>query len=120
MEFEWAEHVLMESVRWLRLLIEAAGVLVIAVGAVMALRSAWAPVCPPGADRFLCIRLTLARYLALALEFQLAADVLSTVLSPTWEDLGKLAAIAAIRTTLNHFLAKESRELSDGVGVLAR
>ncbi|HEX8734909.1 MAG TPA: DUF1622 domain-containing protein, partial [Pyrinomonadaceae bacterium] len=53
------------------------------------------------------IRLTLGKYLALALEFQVGADILSTAIAPTWEQIGKLAAIAAIRTLLNYFLSKE-------------
>jgi uncharacterized membrane protein len=53
------------------------------------------------------IRLTLGMWLALALEFQLAADILSTTISPSLEALGKLAIIAVIRTFLNYFLTKE-------------
>ncbi len=109
--FELAEHLLQQGVQWLRLLVDAAGVFVVAVGVVMTVKTAWAsPGQAAGADRFGLMRMTLGRYLALALEFQLAADVLATMLSPSWQDLGKLAAIAAIRTGLNHFLAKESRE----------
>ncbi|WP_229440758.1 DUF1622 domain-containing protein [Massilia sp. BSC265] len=48
-----------------------------------------------------------ARYLTLALELQLAADILSTSVSPSWDQIGKLAAIAVIRTALNYFLNKE-------------
>jgi uncharacterized membrane protein len=55
-------------------------------------------------------RLTLARYLALALELQLGADILSTAVSPSWDQIGKLAAIAVIRTALNYFLLRELRE----------
>jgi uncharacterized membrane protein len=53
------------------------------------------------------VRLTLGRYLALGIEFQLAADILKTAVSPTFDDIGMLAAIAAIRTVLNYFLAQE-------------
>lgn len=53
------------------------------------------------------IRLLLGRFLALGLEFQLASDVLSTAVSPTFVEIGKLAAIAAIRTVLNYFLAQD-------------
>lgn len=63
----------------------------------------------PTAD-FTAIRLVLARYLALALEFQLGADILSTAIAPSWEQIGKLGAIAVIRTALNYFLAREMRE----------
>jgi uncharacterized membrane protein len=52
-------------------------------------------------------RLTLAQWLALALELALAADVLRSVVAPSWGDIGKLAAIAGLRTGLNYFLEKE-------------
>lgn len=48
-----------------------------------------------------------AVWLLLALEFQLAADVLRTAIAPTWDDVGQLAAIAAIRTVLNFFLERD-------------
>jgi uncharacterized membrane protein len=53
------------------------------------------------------VRLLLGRFLALGIEFQLASDILSSAVSPTWEDIGQLGAIAAIRTALNYFLAQE-------------
>ena len=59
---------------------------------------------------FTAIRLVLARYLALALEFQLGADILSTAIAPSWQEIGKLGAIAVIRTGLNYFLSREMDE----------
>lgn len=53
------------------------------------------------------VRLRLARWLAVALEFELAADILRTAIAPTWDEIGKLAAIATLRTLLNYFLQKE-------------
>lgn len=53
------------------------------------------------------VRLRLGRWLALALEFLLAADILRTAVAPTWSEIGQLAAIAAIRTALNFFLQQE-------------
>jgi uncharacterized membrane protein len=53
------------------------------------------------------LRLRLARWLAVALEFTLAADILRTAVAPSWDDIGKLAAIAALRTLLNFFLQRE-------------
>jgi len=53
------------------------------------------------------VRLRLARWLAVALEFALAADILRTAVAPSWDDIGKLAAIAALRTLLNFFLQRE-------------
>lgn len=53
------------------------------------------------------IRLGLGRWLALALEFLVAADILSTAVAPTWDEIGKLAAIVLLRTALNFFLERE-------------
>ena len=44
---------------------------------------------------------------AVSLELLLGADVLATAVAPTWDEIGKLAAIATIRTVLNFFLEKE-------------
>lgn len=56
------------------------------------------------------IRLTLGRWLAVALEFELAADILNTAVTPSWNDIEKLAAIAALRTALNYFLEREIQQ----------
>ncbi len=53
------------------------------------------------------VRLRLGRWLAVALEFELAADVLRTAVAPTWNEIGQLAAIVVLRTLLNYFLQKE-------------
>ncbi len=57
------------------------------------------------------IRLELALALALSLEFLLAADIVATAVSPSWDAIGKLGAITGIRTFLNFFLQKEVQEL---------
>jgi uncharacterized membrane protein len=62
-------------------------------------------------DFYHTIRLNLGLSLALALEFLLAADIVGTAVTPSWESIGLLAAIAGIRTFLNYFLHKEVREL---------
>ena len=48
---------------------------------------------------------------AVSLELLLGADVLATAVAPTWDEIGKLAAIAVIRTTLNYFLSESSQLL---------
>ena len=48
-------------------------------------------------------------WLLLGLEFELAADVVRTAISPTWNDIGQLAAIGVIRTFLNFFLERDLR-----------
>lgn len=46
-------------------------------------------------------------WLLLGLEFELAADIVRTVIAPSWTEIGQLAAIGFIRTFLNFFLEKD-------------
>lgn len=58
-------------------------------------------------------RVRLGYWVALSLEFLLAADVLKTAVAPSWNDIGQLAAIATIRTALNYFLERDINRLPD-------
>lgn len=55
------------------------------------------------------IRIEFGSSLTVALELLLAADILATAIAPTWDDIGKLASIAVLRTALNYFLERELR-----------
>lgn len=91
--------------------VEAGGAVVIFVGAVIAFgRFIVVSVRREGMDPFAPVRLDLGRFLALGLEFQLAADILRTAVAPSFTELAQLAAIAAIRTALNFFLGQEIKE----------
>lgn len=50
-------------------------------------------------------------WLLLGLQFALAADIVRSAIAPTWDEIGKLAAIALIRTFLNFFLERDIMEL---------
>lgn len=102
-------------VEWIRLIVEATGALIVSLGFVVSLATLIRVQVKERTAEFTRVRLILARYLALALEFQLAADILSTSISPTWERIGRLAAIAIIRTGLNYFLSKEMKEERKGI-----
>jgi uncharacterized membrane protein len=103
-----AESALQDVVGLLVTVVEACGAAVIIVGAVWAfLQFLRVSVTQREAAQFVPIRLTLGRFLALGLEFQLASDVLRTAVAPSFRELGQLAAVAAIRTALNYFLARE-------------
>ena len=91
-------------------LVEAAGAAVIAVGAAVAFALFVVALARRRTRGFVRVRLLLGRFLALGLEFQLAGDVLRTAVAPSFEEIGQLAAIAAIRTALNYFLAREIAE----------
>ena len=56
------------------------------------------------------IWLEYARYLVAALTFQLAADIIETSISTSWEAIGRLGAIAVIRTFLEFFLGRDVAE----------
>jgi len=124
-QFVTAESIIVEAVRWLRLTIETTGATIIALGLVLALTAfvrRFSERNDPGnaTEGYNGVRLTLARYLALALEFQLGADILSTAIAPTWDQIGKLGAIAVIRTALNFFLGREMREETERAGMRRR
>ena len=52
-----------------------------------------------------------AHWLVAGLTFQLAADIIETSIAPTWDDIGRLTAIAVIRTFLNFFLERDLSEV---------
>ncbi|RWP92256.1 DUF1622 domain-containing protein [Mesorhizobium sp.] len=54
-----------------------------------------------------------ARWLIAGLTFQLAADIIETSVAPSWDDVGRLGAIAVIRTFLNFFLERDQREIRE-------
>jgi uncharacterized membrane protein len=93
----------------LRVLLEFISVVCVGVGLLVALRQALRMRLRRrrGARPFNSIRLTFGSWLSLALEFQLAADIVSTTTAPSQENLIKLAVVAVIRTFLNVFLARE-------------
>ncbi|TVQ94505.1 MAG: DUF1622 domain-containing protein [Deltaproteobacteria bacterium] len=101
------EDWVIEGVGWLRLVVELFGAGVIALGVVAAAIGVVRVLITHRDESFHHVRLDLARYLALALEFQLAADILGTAIAPTWDQIGKLGAVAVIRTGLNLFLMHE-------------
>jgi len=92
--------------------IDAAAVLIIVVGTlemfIACVRSVFNP-SPTGRD----LRdgyLRYARWLMAGLTFQLANDIIISARAPSWDDIGRLAAIAFIRTFLNFFLERDIAE----------
>ncbi len=111
MENLFGEEALNSVVDVLVRLVEAAGALVIFVGAVQGFfRFLVVTARTREAEHFVPVRLDVGRFLALGLEFQLAGDILRTAVAPTFSEIGELAAVAAIRTALNYFLGREIRE----------
>jgi uncharacterized membrane protein len=53
------------------------------------------------------------RWLVAGLTFQLAADIIESSITTDWEALGRLGAIAVIRTFLNYFLERDLEEVRE-------
>ena len=101
------EELLITTVGYLRLAIEAVGAAVVGIGALSTTYLYALSLLGLRNYTNTQIRLHLGRYLALGIEFQLGSDILGTAVSPTIEEVGLLAAIVVIRTVLNYFLSKE-------------
>lgn len=110
------EETITNVVLGLKLFVETVGALLIGVGAILTLVRFLRGLAHPSIRAYESTRLLLARFLSLGLEFQLAADILGTAVSPSWSQIGKLGAIAVIRTGLNYFLAREMKEEEEAVG----
>jgi uncharacterized membrane protein len=100
------EH-LITAVGYLKLVVEAVGAAIVGFGALATVAVYVLSVLGIRKRSYTEIRLFLGRYLALGLEFQLGADILSTAVAPTFAEIEILAAIVVIRTALNYFLSRE-------------
>lgn len=108
------EEYFKEVAGWIALGVESIAALVIAYGAVEAfvgLLIHRATVVHKRRQVFLRFGV----WLLLGLEFELAADIVRSAISPTWSDIGQLGAIAAIRTVLNYFLERDIREFDESL-----
>jgi len=103
------ESYAMEVVQWVRLIAELISILIIVIGIIVTVYKGLRLYRLSSADAYNLVRFTFSRYLVMALEFELAADIMGTAISPTWDQLGKLAVIATVRTFLNFFLQYEMK-----------
>ncbi len=94
------------------MIIHVMALLVVAFGTVQAfVRSLHAMYSPSATgEEFHRAYVQYARWLVAGLTFQLAADIIETAFAPGWDEIGRLAAIAVIRTFLNFFLERDLAE----------
>jgi uncharacterized membrane protein len=105
------ESMVQEIALYVSLGIELIAIAVIAVGVLVAVIGiARVRMLPTtiSADRLVWMKF--ARWLVAGMTFQLAADIVSTSVAPTWDQVGHVAAIAAIRTFLSFFLDREMED----------
>lgn len=103
------EAIFRELAQAIALGLEAAAVLIITLGSIDALggiaRMLRGSISTHGRRKEVWRRF--GTWLLLGLEFELAADIVRSVIAPTWMEIGQLGAIAVIRTFLNYFLEKD-------------
>lgn len=103
------EETLRQIANIISLCLEAVALLAIVLGAVQAVVSMTRVMLTRQADghakRLAWIEFS--RWLIAGLTFQLAADIVRTMVVPDWDDVGRVAAIAVIRTFLTHFLDRD-------------
>ena len=94
-------------------IIQIMALLVVAYGTIQAFVHSLRAMVNPSATghRFQLGYIQYARWLIAGLTFQIAADVIETSIAPTWEEIGRLGAIAVIRTFLNFFLERDLAEV---------
>ncbi|MEX0589384.1 MAG: DUF1622 domain-containing protein [Cyanobium sp.] len=93
----------------LRDVLELLSLVTVLLGLVVTLRQGWLSWRRRlrGSAGFRGVRITFGSWLAMALEFQLGADIVATSTSPTGAHLVQLSVVAVIRTLLNVFLARD-------------
>jgi uncharacterized membrane protein len=103
-------------------IINAMALLIVAFGTAQAFaRCALAMFVEPPSDRdFHVIYVRYARWLVGGLTFLLAADIIETAFSPSWDEIGRLAAIAVIRTFVAFFLERDLAEQEKRVADVQR
>jgi uncharacterized membrane protein len=100
-----ATNVAVDAIDWLALIL-------IVVGAVEAFfQGLWTMFASSDGHHEREVWLRLGRWLVAGLTFQLAADVLETAITTSWDEVARLGAIAAIRTFLNYFLERDLGEI---------
>ena len=103
------EELLRGLAHYVALAAEGIAILIIAVGIIEALIGIVRVMAKPAATNMekRTVWLSFAQWLVAALTFQLAADIVSTSFSPTWDEVGRLGIVAVIRTFLSYFLDHE-------------
>jgi uncharacterized membrane protein len=96
------------------LLIDFAAMIVIVIGTVEVLiNAARVMLGPASGHERREVWLRYASWLVAGLTLQLGADIIETSITTSWEAVGRIAAVAVIRTFLNYFLERDLAEVRE-------
>jgi uncharacterized membrane protein len=104
---------------WVSLTLEVISVMCIVIGLIVSLMLVFKLMKDTKTPLHNRVRMKFGGWLALALEFQLASDIIKTTVNPTYENLIIVGAVAVIRTFLNYFLSRELKEEIESQRVFA-
>lgn len=107
---EWLIAITQQAV----VIIDFMALIVILIGTFEAfIRGGWVLISKRSGHERRDVWLRYARWLVAGLTFQLAADIIETSITPSWEEIAKVGAIAVIRTFLNFFLERDLDEVRE-------
>ena len=100
---------------WLIAILNIASIIILLVGIFLVLKNLfdWHPLKKDYEQRKFRhaeVRKLLASYILLSLEVLVVADIIESVIKPTWTDILKLAVIIIIRTIISYFLNLETQD----------
>lgn len=100
---------------WLIAILNIASIIILLVGIFLVLKNLfdWPPLKKDYEQRNFRnaeVRKLLASYILLSLEVLVVADIIESVIKPTWTDILKLAVIIIIRTIISYFLNLETQD----------
>ena len=111
------EIILTTAIGFLVPLVEACGALVIVIEVLRTIVLYLISVFKNRPRQPISLRIRLGQSMVMGLEFQVAADILKTALSPQWNDVLLLAALIGLRTLLNYLMEYEIEKLESGRGL---
>ena len=109
------DSTLMVCLDWLMTILNLASIIILVVGVFLVLKTLfdWRTLKKDYGQRNSRnaeIRKLMASYILLSLEVLVVADIIESVIKPTWTDILKLAVIIIIRTIISYFLNLETQD----------
>jgi len=107
-------EIIQDTLQAVVLTISGLGAAVVVWGVIEAvvafIRLKFSPAKEDAVSRSETIRQHLGAHLLLGLEIFIAADIISSAVSPSWEKVGILVSIVGVRTVLSYFLRMELKQ----------
>ncbi|EUJ21845.1 DUF1622 domain-containing protein [Listeria aquatica] len=109
---------LLPVIEWLVLILNLISILILVIGVAHVVWFLLSKLVQPGKKQDIVrtnnsVKNKLGSYVLLSLEVLIAADIIETIVKPTFKDIMMLGLIVVIRTVISYFLTKEIKESED-------